>query len=311
MTRIDSVRAATDSAKDSVQHAAEVVAPYAETAKDQAAHYAHEAAYAARAEGVAGSPAGPCPVRRLSRTAYRTGPRSCAAQGRRGRAARPRVRTRKAARQAAEYTVPRVEHAVAAAQPVARGGHGPQHRGAGRAARAGHAEGDPASWSASTDGGPRPAASPRASPSVGLVAGGAFAAWKWWDKQANPDWLVEPPAATEVSDRAPLTSVDGSGPTVLDPEVQAKQDDAGPTRWTERTSTTAAEPPARQDGRREDPEVFRRPLRFHGGPSAEEKSVRKEAVRKLRTASSHPGMRRDPLTRPWRARSWCRRAAGR
>ena len=32
MTRIDSVRAATYSAKDSAQHAAEVVAPYADTA---------------------------------------------------------------------------------------------------------------------------------------------------------------------------------------------------------------------------------------------------------------------------------------
>ncbi len=61
---------------------------------------------------------------------------------------------------------------------------------------------------------------------LGMVAGGAFAAWKWWDKQANPDWLVEPPAATEVSDRAPLTSVDGSGEAALDPEVEAKQAEA-------------------------------------------------------------------------------------
>jgi hypothetical protein len=43
VTRIDSVRAATGSAKDSVLHAAEVVAPYADTAKDRASHYAHEA----------------------------------------------------------------------------------------------------------------------------------------------------------------------------------------------------------------------------------------------------------------------------
>ena len=43
MTRIDSVRAATGSAKDSVLHAAEVVAPYADTAKDRAAYYATEA----------------------------------------------------------------------------------------------------------------------------------------------------------------------------------------------------------------------------------------------------------------------------
>ena len=61
---------------------------------------------------------------------------------------------------------------------------------------------------------------------VGLVGGGAFAAWKWWDKQANPDWLVEPPAATEVPAAGGLTSVDGTGDTsALDPEVQAKEDE--------------------------------------------------------------------------------------
>ncbi|MEK8171697.1 DUF5324 family protein [Streptomyces sp. M19] len=27
---------------------------------------------------------------------------------------------------------------------------------------------------------------------VGLLGAGVFAAWKWWDKQTNPDWLVEP-----------------------------------------------------------------------------------------------------------------------
>jgi len=43
VTRIDSVRAATGSAKDSVLHAAEVVAPYAESAKDRATTYAQEA----------------------------------------------------------------------------------------------------------------------------------------------------------------------------------------------------------------------------------------------------------------------------
>ena len=55
------------------------------------------------------------------------------------------------------------------------------------------------------------------------MAGGAFAAWKWWDKQANPDWLVEPPAAKEVPESNRLTSVDGSGQSGLDPEVQAKE----------------------------------------------------------------------------------------
>ncbi|MFI9824478.1 DUF5324 family protein, partial [Streptomyces sp. NPDC052013] len=58
---------------------------------------------------------------------------------------------------------------------------------------------------------------------LGAVAGGAFAAWKWWDKQANPDWLVEPPAPTDVPEGSTLTSVDGSGQSTLDPEVEAKE----------------------------------------------------------------------------------------
>jgi hypothetical protein len=33
---------------------------------------------------------------------------------------------------------------------------------------------------------------------AGLVAGGALAAWKWWNAQNNPDWLSEPEPATEV-----------------------------------------------------------------------------------------------------------------
>src|SRR5690606_33892648 len=58
---------------------------------------------------------------------------------------------------------------------------------------------------------------------LSAVAGGAFAAWKWWDKQPNPDWLVEPPAATDVSDSTTLASVDGSDLDALDPEVEAKE----------------------------------------------------------------------------------------
>ena len=69
---------------------------------------------------------------------------------------------------------------------------------------------------------------------LGVLAGGAFAAWKWWDKQANPDWLVEPPAATEVPDPGQLAPVDGSGQDALDPEVQAKQAEAEAAERDER-----------------------------------------------------------------------------
>ncbi|TDC73447.1 DUF5324 family protein [Streptomyces hainanensis] len=33
---------------------------------------------------------------------------------------------------------------------------------------------------------------------LGLAAGGAFAAWKWWSGQNDPDWLAEPTPGTEV-----------------------------------------------------------------------------------------------------------------
>ncbi|MFI8947712.1 DUF5324 family protein [Streptomyces sp. NPDC053750] len=221
MTRIDSVRAATGSAKDSVLHAAEVVAPYADSAKDRAAHYAQEARVrlaprvsqaACQARHQYGAHVAP----RLEQARTHVPPRMDAA------AHEAAVRTRLAARQAAEYSRPRIEQAVAAAGPVrdeaaARGAAAlaalrgqvtakeiqkltRRHR---RRARAGRIA--------------------KALAVAGVVAGGAFAAWKWWDKQANPDWLVEPPEATEVSESGRLTSVDGTGEALLDPEVQAKQ----------------------------------------------------------------------------------------
>ncbi|MFF8591733.1 DUF5324 family protein [Streptomyces sp. NPDC015220] len=225
MTRIDSVRAATGSAKDSVLHAAEVVAPYADTAKERAAQYAHEARVRlAPKVSLAADQA------RVQYGAY-VAPRLEQARAQAVAHMPPRVdqaaqeaaeRTRRAARQAAEYSRPKIEQAMAAAAPVAdeaaaRGaaalvalrGQVPAQkiqklaRRRNRRSRAGRAM--------------------KALAVVGVLAGGAFAAWKWWDKQANPDWLVEPPAATEVPEPSPLTSVDGSGDAVLDPEVQAKE----------------------------------------------------------------------------------------
>jgi hypothetical protein len=217
VTRIDSVRAATGSAKDSVLHAAEVVAPYADTAKDKAAHYAHEAR-------VRLAP-------KVSQAAEQARVQYDAHLAPRLEQARAHVppavdqaatRTRKAARQAADYSRPKIEQAVAAAGPVReeaaargaaalaalRGQISPRQieklvRRQRRRARAGRVA--------------------KGLALLGLAAGGAFAAWKWWDKQANPDWLVEPPAATEVPQSERLSSVDGSGPSVLDPEVEAKQ----------------------------------------------------------------------------------------
>ncbi|MFB6640461.1 DUF5324 family protein [Streptomyces chartreusis] len=225
MTRIDSVRAATGSAKDSVLHAAEVVAPYADTAKDRAALYAHEARVRlapmvtqateqARAQARLQYDAHLAP--RLEQALTHVPPKVDLA------AHEAAVRTRKAARQAADYSRPRIEQAVAAAGPVRdeaaargaaalaalRGQVSPQEiqrlvRKHERRARTGRVV--------------------KTLAVLGILAGGAIAAWKWWDKQANPDWLVEPPAATEVPESNRLTSVDGSGQSGLDPEVQAKE----------------------------------------------------------------------------------------
>ncbi|MFF0079783.1 DUF5324 family protein [Streptomyces canus] len=231
MTRIDSVRAATGSAKDSVLHAAEVVAPYADTAKDKASHYATEARVrlapkVSQAAEQARVQYGAHVAPRLEQARTHVPPKVDQA------AHEAAVRTRKAARQAADYSRPRIEQAVAAAGPVRdeatarsvaalaalRGQITPKEvqklvRKHERRARAGRLA--------------------KALAVAGLVAGGAFAAWKWWDKQANPDWLVEPPTATEVPETGRLTSVDGSGQSVLDPEVQAKEAEEDAARHDE------------------------------------------------------------------------------
>ncbi|RSN42518.1 transcriptional regulator [Streptomyces sp. WAC 04229] len=221
MTRIDSVRAATGSAKDSVLHAAEVVAPYADTAKDRAAHYAQEARVrlapkVSQAADQARHQYGAHVAPRLEQALTHVPPKVDAA------AQEAAIRTRLAARQAADYSRPKIEQAVAAAGPVrdeatARGA-------AALAALRGQVTAK--EIEKLTRKHQRRATAGRIARVLavaGLVAGGAFAAWKWWDKQANPDWLVEPPEATEVPESGRLTSVDGTGEAILDPEVQAKQ----------------------------------------------------------------------------------------
>ncbi|MFJ4687795.1 DUF5324 family protein [Streptomyces sp. NPDC091377] len=216
MTRIDSVRTATGSAKDSVLHAAEVVAPYADTAKDKAAYYAAEArgrlapkvsqaAEQARAQYEAHL------VPRLEQARTHVPPKVDQA------AQEAAVRARVAARQAADYSRPRIEQAVAAAVPVKD--EAATRGAAAIAALRNHVTAEDIEKLARKHA--RRGKAGRAAKAVlilGVLAGGAFAAWKWWDKQANPDWLVEPPAATEVPE-----TVDGSGRSALDPEVQAKE----------------------------------------------------------------------------------------
>lgn len=229
MTRIDSVRAATGSAKDSVLHAAEVVAPYADTAKERAALYAQEARV--RLAPKVSQAAEQARVQydahvapRLEQARAHVPPK--VEQAAQETAARTLVAARQAAeysRQAAEYSRPRIEQAVAAAGPVKD-----EATARGLAALAAlRGQVTPKEIEQLVRRHRRRAKAGRAAKALfvaGLVAGGAFAAWKWWDKQANPDWLVEPPAATEMPASNGLTSVDGSRDTsVLDPEVQAKE----------------------------------------------------------------------------------------
>ena len=192
VTRMESVRAATGTAKESVLHAAEVVAPYADSARQQAAQYAQHYAQEARVRVAPKVSHAASQARRQAHRQY-------------GAHIAPRVparvdevahqaaeRSRRAARQAADSPhrawnrrspppspcarrrCPRSTAAFAAL----RGQVSPQvdrislrkHRQRAKAAR--FAKGLVV---------------------VGILAGGAFAAWRWWDKQANPDWLVEPP----------------------------------------------------------------------------------------------------------------------
>ncbi|MEU7697279.1 MULTISPECIES: DUF5324 family protein [unclassified Streptomyces] len=220
MTRMDSVRAASDSAKESVLHAAEAVAPYAGTAKDQAAHYAHEArvVIAPKVSKAAQQARAQARAQYDSYVAPHVPPRVDAA------AQRAAVKTRRACRQAADYTVPRVEHAVAATGPVLEEA-GSRSTAAWAALRGQVTPGEIEKIVRKHERRARAGRLAKGLLVLGVVVGGAFAAWKWWDKQANPDWLVEPPVATEVEEGAVLASYEEGG-DVLDPEVEAKQSEA-------------------------------------------------------------------------------------
>jgi hypothetical protein len=208
---MDSVRAATDTAKESVLHAADVVAPYAGAAREHAALYAQEARVKVAPK-----------VSRAARQAARQ------ARTQYGAYVAPHVppkvdaaahRTRLAARQAADFTVPRVESAVAAAGPV--GAEAVARSTAALAALRGQVTAkEVRKLVRKHERRIRMRRAVKGLAVVGVVIGGAVAVWKWWDNQANPDWLVEPP--TEVSERSPLVSVDGSGP-----EASLAEADAG------------------------------------------------------------------------------------
>ncbi|MFV2118938.1 DUF5324 family protein [Streptomyces sp. Act-28] len=212
MTRMDSVRAATDSAKESVLHVADVVAPHAGAAREQAARYAREARV--RAAPKVSKAAQQARARYGVYVAPYVPPKLDAA------AHRAADLTREAVRQAADYTAPRLEQAMAAAGPARE--EAVSRSVAAQAAQRGQVTVEEIRKLVRRhEQRARTRRAMRKIAVLGVVFGGALAAWKWWDSQANPDWLVEPP--TEVSEGATLTSVDGSEPASARAEVETAE----------------------------------------------------------------------------------------
>jgi Family of unknown function (DUF5324) len=253
VTRIESVRHAADVTKDSVRHAAEVAAPYANTAKDNAVLYGKQA-------GVYGRQAGAAAKQQYdAKLADKVGQ----AREQAWAAVPPKAvnavesaarRTRETAKATADYTAPRVGTAVAVTRAVAvpateeavLRGTAALHALRGQVSAA-----DIDRLIRSRVRRAKAGRAARGALVVAVTCGAAYAAWKWWSKQSNPEWLVEPSEPTEVGDRASMNGsntltvvepldgsaslngspakvdrVDGSAAAGLDPEVEAKQADA-------------------------------------------------------------------------------------
>lgn len=219
VTRIDSARRAADRTKGGVRHAAEMVAPYANTAKDNAA------AFAGKARTVA-----------LTQYDAHLAPRVDQAVLQARANVPPRVelavstaarRTRQGTRQATDYAVPRVEHALVTARTAsapARQEVAMRGAAAMAALRGNVTAAEIDRLARRHIRRARNGRIARRLAMVSMVGGAGFAAWKWWSKQTNPDWLVAPAPATDVADRS---SLNGAGPMeALDPEVQARQAEA-------------------------------------------------------------------------------------
>lgn len=232
MTRIESVRAATDSAKSGMLHAADVVAPYAGTAKVRAGQYAQEtrvrlAPKLSQAAEQTLAQYGTHVQPHMERARAQVSPKVELA------AHQAAIQTRKAARRAADSRQ-RLEQARAAAGPAKE-----EAAARGAAALAALRGQVPARQiQRLVRKQRRRAKAGRAAKTLfvlGAVAGGACAAWKWWDSQANPDWLVEPPSADELQEAGTPTSVDDGLGSPPDPEVRAE----GPGRHEEEKEDTS------------------------------------------------------------------------
>ncbi|MGD9482679.1 DUF5324 family protein [Streptomyces sp. TRM70308] len=204
MTRKDSV-CATGTAKENVRHAVDVVGPKAALAARQAQHTARDQYESVLAPRLAHA-------------------RNALPPGVDVAATRVSKQTRKAAEEARKYAAPRLEAARAAAGP-AREEAADRYAAALAGLRGQVTAAQVAKLHKKRVRRARTGRAVKKLAVLGLVGAAVTAAWKWWDKQANPDWLVEPPAPTDVSEPSMTASAAGSD-LLEDPEVEAKRAEA-------------------------------------------------------------------------------------
>ncbi|WP_407566247.1 DUF5324 family protein [Streptomyces sp. 184] len=229
--RKNGVRPATGTAKQSVQHAAEVVAPYAASAREQCTHMAHEARerlgprvsdLAESAQGAYGAHVEPR-MRKMRRAMPDELDRTATDAARR-------------AREAAAYATPRIVGAAAATKAAAVA----TKAVAGPATREAAARGTAALSALKGEVSPeeigelarkrhrRETIARRVKSTVvfGALGAGAVFLWRWWDRQVNPDWMVEPSDATEPSGDASTTRI-VDDTEYMDRETRIDRADAG------------------------------------------------------------------------------------
>lgn len=233
MTRKNGTRPAPGTAKHSVQHAAEVVAPYATSAREQCTHMAHEAR----------ERLGP-KVSDLADSAHVAYGAHVAPRMQKARRAMPHELDRTAAgtarraREAAAYATPRVVGAAAVAKAAAAA----TKAAAGPVTRAAAARGTAALSALKGEVSPEEIGelarkrhrrelvgrTAKGTVVVGVLGAGAVVAWRWWDRQVNPDWMVEPPEATEPDTDAASTTRIVDDTESADRETRIDRADAGP-----------------------------------------------------------------------------------
>src|SRR5882757_2321163 len=223
VTRIDSVRHAADITKDSVRHAAEVAAPYAGTAKDGAVHYSRQAGAKAKESYDA----------RLADRVEQAREQALAAVPPKaanavGTAAK---RTKKSAKAAADFTAPRIGTAVAVTRATAGPAKDEVVLRGGAALQALRGQVSAADIDRLVRRRVRRQQTGRVFRGMvvaGLVGGAAFATFKWWSKQSNPDWLVEPSEPTEEFESKDRVAMNGSGTlTIVDPVEETLAEESG------------------------------------------------------------------------------------